>query len=208
MAGKCSLIDAAWWSVAMRLEAILRRRPGAALDAGCGPRHLTELLRTRDVDSTGIDLVPAFIEHARTASPRQLRARRDGPAAGCRPLGDRHPGQVFADRPAARTTSTGCSPRSAGQRSRPGCSLPDSSTATSPPRSNTRSCRPGSGRLTSSRSLSGVRASSGSSAASAPHGTAAERTLRLPHSSSDARSRQTVTPIPTRRMLLWRWRSA
>ena len=42
---------------------------GAVLDVGCGPGHLTEFLRSQDVDATGIDLVPAFIEHARCAYP-------------------------------------------------------------------------------------------------------------------------------------------
>ena len=45
-------------------------RPGAALDVGCGPGHFTELLRLRGVDASGIDLVPRFVEHARTAYPQ------------------------------------------------------------------------------------------------------------------------------------------
>jgi SAM-dependent methyltransferase len=45
-------------------------RSGAVLDLGCGPGHLTEHLRSLDVDATGIDLVPEFIAHARAASPR------------------------------------------------------------------------------------------------------------------------------------------
>ncbi len=44
-------------------------RPGAVLDVGCGPGHLTEHLCTLDVDATGIDLVPEFIDHAHTAHP-------------------------------------------------------------------------------------------------------------------------------------------
>jgi SAM-dependent methyltransferase len=36
---------------------------------GCGPGHLTEYLRSLDVDSMGIDLVPEFIDHARAAHP-------------------------------------------------------------------------------------------------------------------------------------------
>jgi SAM-dependent methyltransferase len=43
--------------------------PGTVLDVGCGPGHLTELLRSLDVDVTGIDLVPEFIEHARSTYP-------------------------------------------------------------------------------------------------------------------------------------------
>ncbi len=44
-------------------------RPGAVLDVGCGPGHLTEHLRSLDVDAMGIDLVPQFIDHARVAYP-------------------------------------------------------------------------------------------------------------------------------------------
>ena len=44
-------------------------RPGTVLDVGCGPGHITEHLRCLDVDATGIDLVPEFIEHARAARP-------------------------------------------------------------------------------------------------------------------------------------------
>jgi ubiquinone/menaquinone biosynthesis C-methylase UbiE len=54
------------------LEVITRRlsmRPGAVLDVGCGPGHLTEHLRALDVDATGIDVVPEFIEHARATFP-------------------------------------------------------------------------------------------------------------------------------------------
>lgn len=44
-------------------------RPGAVLDVGCGPGHLTAHLRSIGVDASGIDLVPEFIDHARTAHP-------------------------------------------------------------------------------------------------------------------------------------------
>lgn len=44
-------------------------RPGTVLDVGCGPGHLTEYLRSRDVEAIGVDVVPTFIEHARTAHP-------------------------------------------------------------------------------------------------------------------------------------------
>ena len=44
-------------------------RPGVVLDVGCGPGHLTAYLHSLDVDATGIDLVPEFIAHARTAYP-------------------------------------------------------------------------------------------------------------------------------------------
>ncbi|CAN5559518.1 class I SAM-dependent methyltransferase [soil metagenome] len=42
--------------------------PGAVLDVGCGPGHLTAHLRSLGVDATGIDLVPEFVEHACTAN--------------------------------------------------------------------------------------------------------------------------------------------
>ena len=44
-------------------------RPGAVLDVGCGPGHLTAHLRSLGVDAIGIDLVPEFIEHARATHP-------------------------------------------------------------------------------------------------------------------------------------------
>lgn len=44
-------------------------RPGAVADVGCGPGHLTGYLRSLDVDATGIDIVPEFVEHARRADP-------------------------------------------------------------------------------------------------------------------------------------------
>jgi SAM-dependent methyltransferase len=44
-------------------------RPGTVLDVGCGPGHLTDHLRSLDVDAIGIDLVPEFIDHARAAHP-------------------------------------------------------------------------------------------------------------------------------------------
>ena len=43
--------------------------PGAVLDVGCGPGHLTAHLRSLDVDAIGIDLVPEFIDHARATHP-------------------------------------------------------------------------------------------------------------------------------------------
>ncbi len=54
------------------LSLITRRlsiRTGSVLDVGCGPGHLTEHLRLHNVDATGIDVVPEFIEHARNAHP-------------------------------------------------------------------------------------------------------------------------------------------
>jgi SAM-dependent methyltransferase len=47
----------------------LSTRPGAVLDVGCGPGHLTEYLRRLDVDVSGIDVVPEFIDYARTSYP-------------------------------------------------------------------------------------------------------------------------------------------
>jgi ubiquinone/menaquinone biosynthesis C-methylase UbiE len=44
-------------------------RPGAVLDVGCGPGHLTAHLRSLEVDATGIDLVREFVDHARVAHP-------------------------------------------------------------------------------------------------------------------------------------------
>ena len=42
---------------------------GAVLDAGCGPGHWTNFLAERGVDIRGIDLTPAFVEHARRRYP-------------------------------------------------------------------------------------------------------------------------------------------
>ncbi|KJC63094.1 class I SAM-dependent methyltransferase [Agreia bicolorata] len=42
---------------------------GPAIDAGCGPGHWTNFLAARGVDIRGIDLTPAFVEHARAAYP-------------------------------------------------------------------------------------------------------------------------------------------
>lgn len=43
--------------------------PGTVLDVGCGPGHLTEHLRSLGVDTSGIDLVPEFIDHAIATYP-------------------------------------------------------------------------------------------------------------------------------------------
>ncbi|KDP92633.1 MULTISPECIES: class I SAM-dependent methyltransferase [Clavibacter] len=43
---------------------------GSVLDAGCGPGHWTALLASRGLDARGVDLVPAFVAHARAAHPR------------------------------------------------------------------------------------------------------------------------------------------
>ena len=42
---------------------------GPVLDAGCGPGHWTALLASRGLDARGVDLVPAFVAHARAAHP-------------------------------------------------------------------------------------------------------------------------------------------
>jgi SAM-dependent methyltransferase len=47
----------------------LAGRPGTVLDLGCGPGHLTGYLRSLGVDATGIDVVPAFVAHAKAAHP-------------------------------------------------------------------------------------------------------------------------------------------
>jgi SAM-dependent methyltransferase len=44
-------------------------RPGPVLDLGCGPGHMTGYLRSLGVDAAGIDLVPAFIAHAKASHP-------------------------------------------------------------------------------------------------------------------------------------------
>ncbi len=65
-------------------------RPGPVLDVGCGPGHLTEYLRSLDVDAIGLDNVAEFIDHARVSHPdccyelgsmRQL-SMQDGSIAG------------------------------------------------------------------------------------------------------------------------------
>ncbi|WP_308198836.1 class I SAM-dependent methyltransferase [Agromyces sp. C10] len=42
---------------------------GPVLDAGCGPGHWTKHIADRSLDVCGIDIVPAFIEHARSTYP-------------------------------------------------------------------------------------------------------------------------------------------
>lgn len=42
---------------------------GDVLDAGCGPGHWTGHLHDLGLDARGIDLVPSFIDHARSAHP-------------------------------------------------------------------------------------------------------------------------------------------
>ncbi len=42
---------------------------GRVLDAGCGPGHWTNYLAERGLDVHGVDLVPAFVEHAGSTYP-------------------------------------------------------------------------------------------------------------------------------------------
>ncbi|GAA0471160.1 methyltransferase [Paractinoplanes deccanensis] len=51
------------------IERHLTIRPGRVLDLGCGPGHLTAHLRSRGVEAAGLDLVPEFVAHARSAHP-------------------------------------------------------------------------------------------------------------------------------------------
>lgn len=46
-----------------------RKRRGRVLDAGCGPGHWTDHLARLGLDARGIDLVPSFIDHARSTYP-------------------------------------------------------------------------------------------------------------------------------------------
>lgn len=43
--------------------------PGPIVDAGCGPGHWTHFLQERGAEVEGVDLVPAFVELARTRFP-------------------------------------------------------------------------------------------------------------------------------------------
>ncbi|MCA1713020.1 MAG: class I SAM-dependent methyltransferase [Actinobacteria bacterium] len=45
----------------------LSGRPGPVLDLGCGPGHWTAYLHALGADVTGVDMVPEFLAHARTA---------------------------------------------------------------------------------------------------------------------------------------------
>jgi SAM-dependent methyltransferase len=42
---------------------------GKIIDAGCGPGHWTNFLRGRGAAASGVDVVPAFIDRARSAYP-------------------------------------------------------------------------------------------------------------------------------------------
>jgi trans-aconitate methyltransferase len=43
--------------------------PGSVVDLGCGPGHWTAYLHSLGVDVTGVDMVPEFIDHARSTFP-------------------------------------------------------------------------------------------------------------------------------------------
>ena len=58
----------------------LRAAQGPVLDLGCGPGYWSACLHEQGLDVTGVDLVPAFIEHA--------RARHPGPAFRLGPMED------------------------------------------------------------------------------------------------------------------------
>ena len=47
----------------------LHQAAGPVLDLGCGPGHWTAYLHSLQRQTTGIDVVPEFIEHARAAHP-------------------------------------------------------------------------------------------------------------------------------------------
>ena len=47
----------------------LHQVPGPVLDLGCGPGYWTAYLHSLQVQTTGIDVVPEFIEYARAAHP-------------------------------------------------------------------------------------------------------------------------------------------
>jgi SAM-dependent methyltransferase len=51
------------------LAFIGRHLSGRVLDLGCGPGQMSGHLRSLGADVTGIDLVPSFLDHARSAFP-------------------------------------------------------------------------------------------------------------------------------------------
>ena len=52
-----------------RIESWAGEVSGPVIDAGCGPGHWTDFLHQRGVDVSGVDLVPEFIELARSRFP-------------------------------------------------------------------------------------------------------------------------------------------
>ena len=61
------------WQAREDDAALIRRHltglPGPVLDLGCGPGYWTAYLHSLSVDVTGIDMVPEFIDHARSHHP-------------------------------------------------------------------------------------------------------------------------------------------
>ena len=52
-----------------RIERWAAEVSGPVIDAGCGPGHWTDFLHQRGVDVSGVDLVPEFVELARSRFP-------------------------------------------------------------------------------------------------------------------------------------------
>lgn len=48
------------------IDSRAERMTGRVLDAGCGPGHWTDHLTRLSLNARGIDLVPAFLDHARS----------------------------------------------------------------------------------------------------------------------------------------------
>lgn len=53
----------------LRIERWVSGVSGPVLDAGCGPGHWTDFLHNQGVDISGVDLVPEFIDSARSRFP-------------------------------------------------------------------------------------------------------------------------------------------
>ncbi|MER6778587.1 MULTISPECIES: class I SAM-dependent methyltransferase [unclassified Streptomyces] len=62
-------------------------------DVGCGPGHLTAMLRDLELDAFGLDISPAMVDHARRAHPA---IRFDEARMEALPVGDRALGGVLA----------------------------------------------------------------------------------------------------------------
>jgi 2-polyprenyl-3-methyl-5-hydroxy-6-metoxy-1,4-benzoquinol methylase len=55
------------------IEAILSRSPKSVLDLGCGEGWLTRELSARDIQSIGVDVIPALIESAKSIGSEDFR---------------------------------------------------------------------------------------------------------------------------------------
>lgn len=67
-----ALVDEGWPDDDGDTALVLRHLTGLdgpVLDVGCGPGHWTARLHAEGVDVTGVDLVPEFVNHARTTRP-------------------------------------------------------------------------------------------------------------------------------------------